>query len=85
MALRPVAARAWTTADAGSPEIRQLSARRRRAKSSNYKPMNDEATSTLASLLASLKTDSRCPDRPEDAGFRQGINRVATARNRKAT
>ena len=27
-----------------------------------YKPMNDEATQTLAALLASLKIDSRMPD-----------------------
>jgi hypothetical protein len=37
--------------------------------------MNDEVTSTLAALWASLNTDSLCPD-----GFRHGIARETIAR-----
>jgi hypothetical protein len=58
MALRPFAARAWATANAGSFDT-ALSARPETGRNPVYKPMNDEATQTPAALLASLKIDCR--------------------------
>ena len=45
MALRPFAARAWATANAGSFDT-ALSARHETGRNPVYKPMNDEATQT---------------------------------------